>query len=283
MRREAYPAQEPLPPFALAYDQQAWEAANGVSHEEIAYGPDPCQRMAIVRPERANGTILAFFHGGGWTCGFKEWNLLNAPALSQLGITFASIGYRLAPGVTYPANVEDCAAGVAHLWRLEAPRQTATPRLIVGGHSAGGHLASMLALDPGWLLGHGLPANVVQGCAPLSGVYQFGADSGLSQRPRFLGPAADAAIERAASPLHHVAPGVPPFFLAWGTRDFPHLIGQGERMAAALEQAGVATTVLVQEGLDHFDVHIASGQADGPWVRQFSRWLDGLPAARPTP
>ncbi len=279
MRREEYPAQEPLPPFALAYDRQVWEAASEVRYEEVAYGSDPYQRMAIVRPERPNGTILAFFHGGGWTCGFKEWNLLNAPALTQLGITFASIGYRLAPGVTYPRNVEDCAAGVAHLWELEAPRQPGTPRLIVAGHSAGGHLASLLALEPRWLAHHGLPVDLVRGCAPLSGVYQFGPESGLSQRPRFLGSASDTTVERDASPLYRITPDAPPFFLSWGTRDFPHLVVQGERMAAALKQAGVPTTVGVYEGFDHFDVHVTSGQPDSEWVHQLSQWLNELPSA----
>lgn len=276
MQKNEYPPQEPLPAFAAAYDQRAWQLAESVGYEEMAYGADPYQRIALVRPEQSNGTILAFFHGGGWTCGFKEWNLLNAPAIAASGICFASVGYRLAPGVTYPTPVQDCAAGVAQLWLQEAQRQKFPPRLILAGHSAGGHLASLLALQPHWLQAHGLPAGVVQGCAPLSGVYQFGEGSGLSQRPRFLGPAEETSVEHDASPLNHVKAAAPPFYLAWGTRDFPHLVQQGERMAASLRAAGVPVRTLVSEGFDHFDVHLDAGRPDGAWMQGLVDWLQTL-------
>ena len=71
-------------------------------------------------------------------------------------------------------------------------------RLFVGGHSAGGHLAALAALSKGWTEQRGLPDTVIRGALPISGTYLFGPDSGLSMRPRFLGPA-DSGHDQAAS------------------------------------------------------------------------------------
>ncbi len=267
MRRRDYPAQEPLPPFAQAYDDAVWAKAAAVPAEDIAYGDEAWQRAALVRPARPTGDLVVFLHGGGWTCGFKEWNLFMAPALTSAGLTFASVGYRLAPQATFPVNLRDCEAGIERLLAELRPR-----RLFVGGHSAGGHLASLLALQPQW-------RDRVAGCLPISGVYMFGEGSGLAQRPRFLGP---EATDEAASPLRQIGDRPPPFLLAWGERDFPHLVAQAADMAAALAAAGGDVETLVLAEKTHLDAHLATEDAAGPWVTKVKAWIgrSGLPGQR---
>ena len=48
--------------------------------------------------------MLLFWHGGGWTSGYKEWMGFMAPALNAAGVTFVSAGYRLAPEHVFPAG-----------------------------------------------------------------------------------------------------------------------------------------------------------------------------------
>jgi dipeptidyl aminopeptidase/acylaminoacyl peptidase len=122
----------------------------------------------------------------------------------------------------------------------------------------------LLTVRRGWLDVLGLPQDTLRGCLPISGVYQFTTGSGLPQRPRFLGD--DPDNDRDASPQHNIEGEVPPFLLAHGSQDFPHLITQAENFERALREHGATVTRLVLEGRDHFSASYAGGEADGPWV-----------------
>ena len=272
MNLDRYSAQEPLSPLGQAYQQRVLALGEGIAGEEAFYGPDPCQSLAVFRPERPSGDVLLFFHGGGWTSGYKEWMFFMAPALLAQGVTFVSAGYRLAPQHLFPTAFGDTADACAWVVRHIAEYGGEPQRVFVGGHSAGGHYAALLAVTAEWRAARGLPMNVVRGCLPVSGVYRFGEGSGLTVRPRFLGPAGDA--ERAASPLLRLQPDAcPPFFVTHGSRDFPHLIVQAQQMAAALQAAGVPVQTQVLEGCDHFEASVACGDPDGVWVARAAQWM----------
>jgi dipeptidyl aminopeptidase/acylaminoacyl peptidase len=116
---------------------------------------------------------------------------------------------------------------------------------------------------------HGLP---IRGCLPISGVYDFGAESGLTMRPRFLGPTG-SGTKTAASPIGKIKGKPLPFFLAYGDDDFPHLIRQAERMDVALHNAGGDVRRIVMPGRTHFTASYAGGEADGPWVAPAVDWI----------
>jgi acetyl esterase/lipase len=280
MRIEDYPPQEPMSPQGAAYAAECMKLGAGIEGEEIAYGADPYQRLAVFRAPKPNGSVLIFWHGGGWTGGYKEWMSFMAPAFTAAGVTFVSPGYRLAPRHVFPAGLEDCADAVARVF-AEARRFGADPlRIFVGGHSAGGHYAALLAVTQDWRAMRGLPRDVVRGCLPISGVYQFGEGAGLSVRPRFLGPEGNGA-DRAASPLYRIEGAPPPFFLVHGEKDFPHLVRQAETMEAALRKVGGQVERFVMPGRDHFSASHAGGEPDGPWVPRALAWMSALaPAAK---
>lgn len=261
MKLADYPPQEPLSEAGQAYGAQCWKRSEGIAFREEAFGPDPYQRLAIFEPKNPKGSVLLFWHGGGWTSGYKEWFGFMAPAFTAAGITFVSAGYRLAPQHLFPAALEDC------LSALDWVTKNLKGSLYIGGHSAGGHYAALIAARGG--------AGKVKGCLPISGVYEFGEGSGLSMRPRFLGP--DAATDRLASPRYQLAPPLPPFLVAWGTQDFPHLIPQAERFVAAVRAGGGQAEALPMEGLTHFTASYAGGEANGPWVPAALRFMGSVP------
>ncbi len=264
MRPDDYPPQEPFSDAARAYHEEVMRRGARVEGEEQRYGDDPYQGILIFRPARARGPLLAFIHGGGWTNGYKEWMAFMAPCFTAAGIAFASIGYRLAPKHIFPTGYNDAGAGVA--WLVEHARALeADPRRIfVGGHSAGGHYAALMALTR--------PELTLRGCLPISGVFDFGAQSGLSIRPRFLGPP-EYGAETRASPIANIRGKPIPFLLAHGSEDFPHLIPQAERMETALRAAGGDVERLVLEGRNHFSASYAGGEAQGPWVPRAIDWI----------
>ncbi len=274
MRIEDYPPQEPFSPVGARYHEEAMRRGAGVTGVEAPYGPDPYQSLLIRRADRPTGTVLAMIHGGGWTNGYKEWLAFMAPALNARGVTFVSIGYRLAPSHVFPAAYQDCADGVARIHAVIRAHGGDPARIFIGGHSAGGHYASLLGVMTDWQKPRGLPRDVVKGCLPISGTYYFGEGSGLSMRPRFLGPAG-TATEIAASPIRHIEPGVPPFLIAYGSADFPHLVRQAGELAAALRKADIAATELSLEGSDHFQASYVSGDPAGPWIEQACHFMSG--------
>ena len=279
MKIDRYPPQEPLSPLGQKYQARVMALGEGLQGQEARYGEDPYQSLAVFPAERPGADVLLFFHGGGWTSGYKEWMAFMAPAFNALGVTFVSAGYRLAPQHVFPVGLDDCAEAVAWV------SKHLPGRVFVGGHSAGGHYAALLAVTSAWRAARGLAVDVLAGCLPVSGVYRFGPDSGMAQRPRFLGPVEDGQAEVAASPLAQLvrpesAAACPPFLVTWGEKDFPHLAVQGRQFTAALQAAGVPVATDVLPGCDHFEASITAGQSEGGWPARAARWMHDTTGGR---
>lgn len=270
MRIENYPPQEPMPKFALAYADEVMRRGEGVRCTDHAYGADPYQGIALQVPAEPNGTILAFVHGGGWTSGYKEQMNFIGPSVTAANVIFASIGYRLAPGNVFPACADDIAAAIAWLHDHAAEFGGEPGRIFAGGHSAGGHLTSLLAVRRDWQSAYGLPQSVIRGCLPVSGAYRFGEGSGLSMHPRFLGK--DAENDRLASPVQNIS-AAPPFFFACGENDFPHLIDQTHEMASALRTSGGDVEEMVLKDCDHLGACLSLGDSGNTWVAAALDWM----------
>jgi len=257
MRREDYPPQEPLSEAGTVYGDECWRRSQGIGGVENAYGDDPYQRLIVHDTSRADPPTLVFWHGGGWTSGYKEWMSFMAPAFTNAGVRFVTAGYRLAPQHLFPAAFDDCAAALAWI------RHRFGENVFIGGHSAGGHYAALIAASGG--------ARLVRGCLTISGVFEFGEGSGLSMRPRFLG--SDPANDRRASPLHSLRAPLPPFLVAHGTKDFPHLITQAGRFVEALRACGATVEHVPLDERTHFTASYAGGENDGPWVPAALRFI----------
>ena len=270
MRPEDYPPQEPFSEVAQRYHDLVTRLGEGVTGAEFSYGEDPYQSLAVYAPEAPSGTVLVFVHGGGWTNGYKEWMAFMAPAFTAAGVVFVSIGYRLAPRHLFPAGFDDTTRAIAWLHGNIAAHGGDPARLFIGGHSAGGHYTALAALRRDWQGPLGLPADVIRGCLPISGVFLFGEGSGLPMRPRFLGGEAN---DVAASPMRQVAALPPPFLIAYGEDDFPHLARQAGEMAVALEAAGGDVELVELPARDHFSASTAGGEPDGPWVPRALDWM----------
>ena len=276
MRFQDYPPQPPTNQVAVPYRDACIAGSFGIPFSEYRFGDEPHQSIAIYPAPKPSGALLAFLHGGGWTNGYKETMAFMAPALHARGITFASLGYRLAPEHVFPAGFEDCARGLALLCEKAPTFGADARRLTIGGHSSGGHYAALLSVRDDWQQSVGLPLDTIKGCLPISGTYRFGPDSGLSIRPRFLGPE-DSGNERAASPMWNIA-CTPPMLISYGDKDFPHLILQSEEFAKALAERGAAVETLVLTGCDHFGASLAAGDSAAAWIVRAATFIDRVTA-----
>jgi arylformamidase len=134
---------------------------------DVAYGTDPRQRLDIFLPRQTdlrNLPVLLFMHGGAWTHGTKDWCGFMAPPIAHQPAIFVSVGYRLIPTVSFPAPVLDCIAALRWITEHIAEHGGSPHRLFVGGHSAGGQIAALMALRKDWLAQADLPMDAIKGC-----------------------------------------------------------------------------------------------------------------------
>jgi len=268
-----YGPQDALSEMGAKYHARAIElGADPPEPATLAYGSDSYQRIDIYTADAPKGDVLIFAHGGGWTNGYKEWNAFMAAPVTARGITFVSIGYRLAPMHVFPACRDDARDAVALVRREIAGHGGRPDRLFLSGHSAGGHLAALLGADLSWAAAKGVATQDIRGVLPISGTFLFGPESGLSMRPRFLGPEG-SGTEQAASPILNIADNPPPFLIAAGEKDFPHLVTQSRDMQAALRAKGGEADHLILPGATHFEAHFGIAQDSSLWLDTASDWM----------
>jgi acetyl esterase len=91
--------------------------------------------------------VLVWFHGGGFVLGSIEVSDVTCRDLAvQAGVVVVSVGYRLAPEHPYPAGLDDCYAALVWVTATAGDLGVDPRRVAIGGDSAGGNLAAVVAL-----------------------------------------------------------------------------------------------------------------------------------------
>ncbi len=215
----------------------------------LHYGRDPAQKLDIYLPaQHHRGAHLVFFHGGSWQSGHKDEYAFLGSALAAFGISCAVVGYRLYPQVRYPVFVEDAAHAVAWLQREGSRYGYAAGPLYLMGHSAGAHIACLLALDERYREMARLDMDQVLGVIGLAGVYRFRPETD----PVFADIFSAAAPEfEAAKPINYVGESKVPLLLLHGTHDTLVELKTAQHMYEAASGAGQKVQLHVQHGYGH--------------------------------
>ena len=212
--------------------------------------------------------VFLFIHGGAWRSGDRAQYLPLGNRFAKEGILTVVPSYRLAPKNPHPAQIEDVAAAFAWTVGHVAAYGGDTNRIYVGGHSAGGHLAALLTLDPKYLKVHQLSAKNIRGTIALSGVYDLAV--GESQASVF---GTDKQNRRAASPLFHIQSQAPPFLISYCQWDYPTLPAQARLFHAALRKAGVAAQLVFVPREGHISEMISITRDDDPTAQAILQFV----------
>lgn len=148
-------------------------------HWDLPYGPDALNTLDVIPPQSGTATaadgapILFFIHGGYWRMLDKSAQTFIAPDWSERGAMVVIPNYRLAPAVTLETISLDIAHALAWTWRHARTYGGDPRRIVVAGHSAGGHLTGM-ALSCRWpQLQPDLPSNLVTRGLAISGLFDL--------------------------------------------------------------------------------------------------------------
>jgi acetyl esterase/lipase len=134
--------------------------------EEISYGVHKRQYMLVCRPQDSTwktNDVIFFFHGGGWRTGSPEQNRFLAAMLASYGYTVVMPAYRLSPKFCYEDMQADIDSAIIHGIKICDISPGSNKKIIIGGTSAGGHLAALLAYDNDRLLNLGIEPHLLKG------------------------------------------------------------------------------------------------------------------------
>ena len=218
----------------------------------ISYGPEKRQKLDIYYPEmyQPEAPVIVFFYGGSWRRGDREKYRFIGQALSSRGYLTVIPDYRLYPDVQFPAFVEDGAAAVS--WITKNIDQS-KEGIILLGHSAGAHLAALLALDERYLRKEGVTAQSISGMIGLAGPYGFEPEQYRRFKPIF----APATPADASKPVGYARGDAPPLLLIHGADDRVVLPLHSRLLEERMHAENGSVKRVELEGVGHFSIVLA--------------------------
>ena len=245
---------------------------------EYARAGEISLKLDLYLPSKTEGsTLIIWVHGGAWRRGSKE--SVSIEPLVEKGYSIASVEYRLTPVAPFPANIHDIKAAIRYL-RAHAGKYGYSPEsFVIGGQSAGGHLAALVGVSNGneQLEGRlGAYRNQSSdiaaildfyGASNLTTILKQSTPHGLSVREPALDlllgdhPDKVPGIAKLASPVFHVDASDPPLLLIHGDQDPQMPINQAHEIHGVYNDLGLPVEFEVIHGGAHggkafFDGHV---------------------------
>lgn len=253
--------------------------------QDLAYGKHKDQRLDLYAPVGVtNAPIMVYVHGGGWTKGDKKQVGEKANFFAENDWLFISTNYRLLPDGKHPNNAEDVATALAWAHNHATEYGGDPNRLFLMGHSAGGHLAALVATDPRHLAKVEKSLTIIKGVIALdTQAYDLRAvaKSGSKIYQHVFGT--DEASQRDASPISHIKKdrGTPPFLICYskgmGIRKQPFRREAAHTFSAALNAAGIFAEVVDASDRTHGQINQRFGDpADEKVTGKSKAFLDRL-------
>jgi acetyl esterase/lipase len=295
---------EPILPDAYAV-----EVVRDVAYYDGPDFDDHRHRLDLYLPKgKTNCPVVILVHGGFWMFGDNRCCGLYSSVgefLASQGIAAVVPNYRLSPEAKHPVHIQDVARAFAWTRNHIGDYGGRPDQIVLVGHSAGGHLVSLLATDERYLRAEGQQSADVKGVVTISGVYRIPTESlpltlgggspssanldelvpfrgaggwSLSRRLGLAGIpldidifgcvfGADQATREDASPINHVRPGLPPFLIFSAQYDLPMLPGTACAFHAALREQGCDARLFTVTERNHSSIMYKAIEARDPVAR----------------
>lgn len=232
--------------------ERSGSAREKIATRHIAYGELQRQKLDTYLPKggRARAIIL-YLYGGGWVSGARWYYRLFGRMMAGRGYAVVIPDYHLYPQAAFPKFVED--AALAFKWTHDnAKRLGGEPtHIFVMGHSAGAHIATLLALDPKYLGAQDLSPSAIRGVIGIAGPYTLNPLK-WSVMEDIFASAADAP--HGARPIKLARAGAPPMLLLHGMKDRVVKADASVNLASALTAAGSQAEAKLYPRIGHFEV-----------------------------
>jgi len=231
----------------------------------LAYGPSARQVVDLFFPDATGHTPLAMFiHGGYWRAFDPSYFSHLAAGLNARGAAVAVVGYDLCPQVTVGAIIDQIRTACLFLWRRFGQR------LMIYGHSAGGHLAACMVATDWKALDQKAPADLVPAAYAISGLFDLKplVHTALNADLRLNEPAAAAV-----SPLWWPVPRGRVIDAVVGAEESPEFLRQSRSLADDWRQRGIETRYEAVPGANHFTVIEPLGEPKSAMIERCAALL----------
>ncbi len=237
---------------------------------DLEYAPDRGLALDVYAPlDRSSAPVVVFFYGGRWSSGDRAGYRFLGQALAARGLVVVIPDYRQYPAIRFPAFVDDGAQAVAWVLARIGEFGGDAARVFVMGHSAGAHIAAMLALDGSFLRRVGADRNQLRGMIGLAGPYDFLPSADIDLQDIF-GPPANYPR---ALPVHFADGDNPPLLLLHGENDTKVKIRNTRHLQAAVMKTGGPVTVVIYPRMSHLRLVASVSSALG-WSADVREHID---------
>jgi len=154
-------------------DASAYTRQHAACTLDVAYGDGDKETLDVFHTATPGAPVLVYIHGGYWRALDKSDQSFVAPAFTTAGAVVVVPNYALAPAVTLEHITLQLVKALEWVWRHAAELGADASRIVVAGHSAGGHLAAMMLSCRWKQVADDLPAQLVQGALSVSGLYDL--------------------------------------------------------------------------------------------------------------
>jgi len=228
-------------------------------HRDLAYAEPKNERRTLdvyAPKEGRNHPIVFWIHGGGWQRGDKTEVQVKPQAFVDRDFVIISTNYRFVPSVSIKEMAGDITKSIrwVHDHAQEYGGDPST--IFVMGHFAGAQLAALVCTDDRHLRVEKLSLSIIKGCVPVDGdTYDVPMQIATVEQKRkdaYRFKFGDEGSQKDLSPVMHVAKdkSIPPFLILH-VADHPETTAQSERLANALQQAGISAKAHPAKGKDH--------------------------------
>ncbi|MBX3627933.1 MAG: alpha/beta hydrolase [Rhizobacter sp.] len=275
-----------VPGYQQIFDR--WRTASARVREgmtcvtDVPYGTGPDETLDIFPAAEPRSPVFVFIHGGWWRSLDKSDHSFLAASLVAAGAMVVMPNYSLCPGTDdAPVRIETIALqmtkAIAWIYRNAALYGGSPGRIVVSGHSAGGHLAAMMLCCEWTEVDKRLPMQLVSRALGISGVYDL---KPIQQTP-FLKPdlrLTPEAVDR-LSPARFRAPREARFYATVGGDESEEFLRQSQLLQMAWGTQVVPRYEPVP-GTNHFTVLHDLADPEGRSHRMALE-LMGLPRVNP--
>jgi acetyl esterase/lipase len=247
-----------------------------VKNKNIVYDKENGLKLDVFSPKNKQKTkaVLVFIHGGNWNAGKKETYSFFGKGMARKNIVTVVIDYRLSPLATYDGMTSDAANAIAWVQKNIAQYGGDSSKIYVSGHSAGGHLAALVATDTTYFsalkMRNPLKGSILIDAFGLDMLTYLSAkswDKDVMYYPTF---STNPEIWKKGSPIFHIHKGMPPFLIFIGSNTYPAIKSGAHDFMKVLQSTAPETQLIEKKGRGHIGMIF---QFALPWNQAYKEVL----------
>lgn len=228
--------------------------------KDILFDPPHQLALDVYAPKKLTqpANVLLFIHGGNWIHGKKSIYKFLGKRMAKKGIVTVVADYQMGDRITYEMMTADVASAVKWTKENITTYGGDSSKLFISGHSAGGHLAALVATDNHYF-------NNLRMTNPLKGVIlldAFGLDmysylknsDSLKNTIYFPTFSKTESTWKKASPINHLHKGMPPFLMFLGTKTFAPITADNHKFLPTLQQFQPDANLILKKHKNHFEM-----------------------------